>query len=246
MEDGLAFRRVLLKMSGEMMRGDAPHGIAPEAVVRCALRIKGAMDLGVQLALVIGAGNIFRGQSASRKGMDRSCADQMGMLATVMNALAMRDALDSLGVKAEIQSAIPMTGVVAPFDYHKANALLEEGRVVLFAGGTGHPYFTTDTTAALRACEVGADAVLKGTKVDGVYSADPLLHPDAVRYERLTFSEALAKRLQVMDATAFSLCQDNELPIVIFNFSMPDMLANVLHGDFGKATLVSGDDGTSR
>jgi len=182
---------------------------------------------------------LFRGLAGSRSGMDRSSADNIGMLATAMNALAMRDALESLGLKAEIQSAFAINGVLDPFDQRRAIKLLEADTVVLFAAGTGHPYFTTDTCAALRACEIQADAVFKGTKVDGVYSADPFRHPDATRYERLTFAQALADRLQVMDSTAFSLCQDNNLPIVVFKFGEPGVLRNIMKGDLSAATLVS-------
>jgi uridylate kinase len=173
--------------------------------------------------------------------MDRSCADQMGMLATVMNALAMRDALESVGVRAEILSALPVPGVVQGFDCRMAKRLLDEGTVVIFAAGTGHPYFTTDTTAALRACEIGADAVLKGTQVDGIYSADPKRDPHAVRFPRITYTEALSRRLKVMDSTAFSLCMDNDIPIVVFNFAQDGVLAEVVKGDLGQATLVCSD-----
>jgi uridylate kinase len=193
------------------------------------------------VALVIGAGNIFRGQAASRQGMDRSCADQMGMLATMMNALAMRDALESVGAPAEILSALPVPGLVQGFDYRVADRLLGEGKVVLFAAGTGHPYFTTDTTAALRACEIRANAVLKGTQVDGIYTADPKTNPDAERFTSISYSEALSRRLKVMDSTAFSLCMDNDIPIVVFNFSHDGVLTDVVKGDLSQATLVCSD-----
>ncbi len=241
MSTDLRFRRVLLKMSGEVLKGDTPHGIEPEAVVAAARRLKELTDLGTELALVIGAGNLFRGQSGCREGMNRSCADQMGMLATVMNALAMRDALEGCGVPAEILSALPIPGVVRGFDYRDANRLLAEGKVVLFAAGTGHPYFTTDTTAALRACEIKADAVLKGTQVDGIYTADPKRHPDATRFAQISYADALARRLKVMDSTAFSLCMDNDIPIVVFNFAQAGTLAEVVKGDLTHATLVCAD-----
>jgi uridylate kinase len=233
------FKRVLLKLSGEMLKGKDCFGIDPEATIAAAKRIKEAVDAGVQTAIIIGAGNIFRGLAGSRQGMDRSCADNMGMLATAMNALAMRDALESIGVKAEIQSAFAISGVLKPFDQREAVRLLEEGTVVLFAAGTGHPYFTTDTTAALRACEIRADAVFKGTKVNGIYTADPMKDPKAKRYEKITFAEALSKRLAVMDSTAFSLCQDNNINILVFKFGEPDVLGNIMKGDFSAATLVT-------
>jgi uridylate kinase len=228
-------------MSGEVLKGDAAFGIQPDAVVVAAKRVKELVDLGTEVALVIGAGNLFRGQAASRQGMDRSAADQMGMLATIMNALAMRDALESVGAPAEILSALPIPGVVEGFDYRVANRLLTAGKVVLFAAGTGHPYFTTDTTAALRACEIKADAVLKGTQVDGVYTDDPKSNPDATRFAQISYSEALARRLKVMDSTAFSLCMDNDVPIVVFNFSHDAVLADVVKGDLSQATLVCSD-----
>ena len=232
------FKRILLKLSGEMLKAPGGYGIDPDATLAAAQRIAEAVKCGSQVAIIIGAGNIFRGLAGSRTGMDRSCADNMGMLATAMNALAMRDALESIGIAAEIQSALAINGVLEPFDQRKAVRLLEEGKVVLFAAGTGHPYFTTDTCAALRACEINADAVFKGTKVDGVYSADPLKDMNATRYEELSFAEALAKRLKVMDSTAFSLCQDNNLPILVFKFGEPGILCNIMHGDLSKATLV--------
>lgn len=236
------FRRILLKISGEMLKGPSGFGIDGDATLAAAKRIKEAAASGSQVAIIIGAGNLFRGLAGSRRGMDRSCADNIGMLATCMNALAMRDALESIGVRAEVQSAMAIAGVLDPFDQRRADQLLNAGVVVLFAAGTGHPYFTTDTCAALRACEIHADAVFKGTKVNGVYSADPMKDPTATRYERVSFQTVLAKRLQVMDATAFSLCQDNRLPIVIFKFGEEGVLSNIMRGDFSAATLVSVDD----
>ena len=236
------FRRILLKLSGEMLKGPSGFGIDSTATMAAASRIKEAVASGSQVAIIIGAGNLFRGQAGSRQGMDRSCADNIGMLATCMNALAMRDALEGIGVRAEVQSAMAITGVLDPFDQRRADQLLNAAVVVLFAAGTGHPYFTTDTCAALRACEIHADAVFKGTKVNGVYSADPMKDPTATRYERVSFQTVLAKRLQVMDATAFSLCQDNRLPIVVFKFGEEGVLNDIMRGNFSAATLVSVDD----
>ncbi|NMA18966.1 MAG: UMP kinase [Lentisphaerae bacterium] len=232
------FRRILLKLSGEALQG-AGGSIDPDAVLATAELIREATLSGSEVAVILGAGNLFRGLTGCRKGMDRNCADYMGMLATCMNALAVRDALESLDISAEIQSALPIDGVLEPFDYRKADRLLNIGTVLLFAAGTGHPFFTTDTTAALRACEIKADAVFKATKVNGVYSEDPMKNPAAVRYERVTFRQALNERLKVMDSTAFSLCQDNNLPIVIFKFGEPGVLAEIMQGNFKNATLVS-------
>jgi uridylate kinase len=236
-----AFKRVLLKLSGELLGGAGGQGLDPGATAVVVERVREAIDLGVQVALVVGAGNLFRGLGASRRGMDRGSADAVGMLATVMNALALRDAFEGQGVAADIQSAIGMTGIVEPFDQRRACGLLDAGRLVLFAGGTGHPFFTTDTTAALRACQIGADVILKGTKVDGIYSADPATHPQAERYARISHTEALARRLGVMDSTAFSLCMDNRIPILVFRFGVPGELARLLTGDLRSATLVDAD-----
>ena len=241
MQGNVQFKRVLLKLSGEVLKGSRDSGIEPNAVLAAAERIKEVVNCGVELALVIGAGNIFRGLAASRNGMNRTCADYMGMLATVINALAMRDALEAVGLDARIQTAIPITGIADPFDQHKAMKHLNSGSVLIFAGGTGHPYFTTDTTAALRACEIGAQAIFKATKVDGVYSADPKVYPDAVRYPHISFADALAQRLQVMDSTAFSLCMDNDIPIVVFDFSERDTLRKIIDGDLSSATIVDSD-----
>jgi len=232
------FKRVLLKLSGELLAGPSGQGVDAAASTAMAERVREALDLGVQVALVVGAGNLFRGLGASRRGMDRCSADAMGMLATMMNALALRDAFEGLGIEAEIQSALPMSGIMDGFDHRRATAMLERGRVVLFAGGTGHPFFTTDTTAALRACQIGADAILKGTKVDGIYTADPVRDPSAVRLPRLTHAEALSRRLGVMDMAAFSLCLDNRLPIIVFRFGVAGDLARLMQGDFSAATLV--------
>jgi uridylate kinase len=192
----------------------------------------------VQTAVVLGAGNLFRGLPASNRGMGRVTADTMGMLATVMNALALEDALRAQGLAAKVLSAIPVPGTVDPFSVSCANELLAAGAVVLFAGGTGHPFFTTDTTAALRACEIGADAIIKATKVDGVYTADPVKHPAAQRYRRLAYTDALAQRLEVMDAAAFSLCMENRIPILVFNFFQAGNLQRAMVGDTTVCTLV--------
>ncbi len=234
------FKRILLKLSGESCRGPAGN-LDPDSILSAARLVKEGWQSGTQIALILGAGNIFRGISGCRQGMSRSCADNMGMLATAINALAMRDALESLQVPAEIQSALAITGVLPPFDYRQADQLLQSGKVLLFAGGTGHPYFTTDTTAALRACEIQADAVFKATQVNGIYSADPKTNPKAIRYARISFAQALAERLKVMDSTAFSLCQDNNLPIVVFKFGETGTLAEILQGNFQNATLVDND-----
>jgi uridylate kinase len=234
------WKRVLLKLSGEVLQGKgAAAGIDPEAVEAAARRIKQVTDMGIQVGLVIGAGNLFRGVPASQNScISRPTADYMGMLATVMNALAMRDTLEAIGVPARVQTAISIEGVTDPFHQRKAVRHLEDGWVVIFGAGTGHPFFTTDTTAALRACEIGADAILKATKVDGVYSADPKKNPDALRYEKIAFTDALKNRLKVMDSTAFSLCMDNNIPIVVFDFFDPDVLIKTMHGDTGAATVV--------
>jgi uridylate kinase len=235
------FKRVLLKLSGELLGGASGQGLDLAAAATVVERVREAIDLGVQVALVVGAGNLFRGGGASRRGMERGAADAVGMLATVMNALVLRDAFESQGITADIQSAIGMTGIVEPFEQRRARYLLEAGHVVLLAGGTGLPFFTTDTTAALRACQLGVDVILKGTKVDGVYSADPVTHPHAERYARISHGDALARRLGVMDAAAFSLCMDNRLPIIVFRFGATGDLARLVTGDFRSATLVEVD-----
>ncbi|OGV51597.1 MAG: UMP kinase [Lentisphaerae bacterium GWF2_44_16] len=232
------YKRVLLKISGEALKGKQEHGYNAEAVSTVVDRIKAAMDNKIQMALVVGAGNVWRGVNGKNWGMDRVSADYMGMLATVMNALCLRDALNSKGVQAVVQTSIPMSPIAEPFDRLKAIKHLEKGRVVIFAGGTGSPYFTTDTTASLRALETNCEAVLKATKVDGIYTADPMKNPDAKRYEKLSFDEAISKKLAVMDLTAFSMCSENKLPIIVFNFSDPGSLTKVLGGDLSIATVV--------
>jgi uridylate kinase len=236
-----AYKRVVLKLSGEALqeRG-ARDNISPAVVRGIAERIKEVNQLGVQIAIVIGGGNIWRGLSASHRGMDRTTADYMGMLATVINALALRSTLAQLGVETRVQTAIEMKNVAEPFILGRAIRHLELGRVVIFAGGTGNPYFSTDTTAALRASEIRADVILKATKVDGVYDRDPNTDPEAKRYERVTFSEALTKRLQIMDSTAFSLCMDNKIPIVVFDMYKPGILREAVLGR-PVGTLVCGD-----
>ncbi|HYY13982.1 MAG TPA: UMP kinase [Chthoniobacterales bacterium] len=226
-----AYKRVVLKLSGEALqeRG-ARDNISPAVVREIAERIKEVNQLRVQIAVVIGGGNIWRGLSASHRGMDRTTADYMGMLATVINALALRSALTQLGVETRVQTAIEMKNVAEPFILGRAIRHLELGRVVIFAAGTGNPYFSTDTTAALRASEIRADVILKATKVDGVYDRDPNMDPNAKRYERVTFNEALTKRLQIMDSTAFSLCMDNKIPIVVFDMYKPGILRDAVLG----------------
>lgn len=237
MEEAYKYKRVLIKLSGEALKGDSASGYSAPAVSRIVELIKNVIDRGIEVALVIGAGNIWRGING--RGMDRVTADYMGMLATVMNALCVKEAFDAAGIGAEVQSAIPMEPVAPRFDRAAAIAALESGKVVIFAGGTGSPFFTTDTTAALRALETDCEAVLKATKVDGIYTADPVKDPDAVRYEEITYEEALSKQLKIMDSTAFSLCSDNNLPIIVFNFSDPENLDKVLQGDTSIATVVS-------
>ena len=233
------YTRVLLKLSGEALMGDSQYGIDPDVATRIASEVADIQSLGVQTAIVIGGGNIFRGVAASVKGIDRSTADYMGMLATVMNALALQDALEQQGVATRVLSAIEMRAVAEPFIRRRAIRHLEKGRVVVFAAGTGNPYFTTDTAAALRAMEVKAEVILKATKVDGIYTADPVKHPDATRYERISYLQVLQDRLQVMDATAISLCMDNKLPIVVFNLRTPGNVRRVVAGE-PVGTTVTG------
>ena len=234
-----SFTRVLLKLSGESLAGDQGYGIEPQTINAIAREISEVVAQGVQLALVIGGGNIFRGLAASSKGMDRASADYMGMLATVINSLAMQDALEKLGVSTRVQSAIAMQEVAEPYIRRRAMRHLEKGRVVIFGAGTGNPYFTTDTAASLRAMEINAQVILKGTKVDGVYSADPKIDPQAVKLTEITYIDVLKKGLQVMDATAISLCMDNNLPIIVFNLNVPGNITRIVAGE-PLGTLVSG------
>ncbi|RII26609.1 MAG: UMP kinase [Geobacter sp.] len=233
------YKRVLLKLSGEALAGDQGYGIDPVIITTIANEIKDVVECGVELALVIGGGNIFRGLAASSKGMDRASADYMGMLATMINALAMQDSLENIGVDTRVQSAIAMQEVAEPYIRRRAIRHLEKGRVVIFGAGTGNPYFTTDTAASLRAMEIGAEVILKGTKVDGVYSADPKKDPTAVKYPTLTYLEVLKKGLQVMDATATSLCMDNSLPIIVFDVTTDGNVKKVVCGE-EIGTIVKG------
>jgi uridylate kinase len=232
------YKRILLKLSGEALMGDQPYGIDPAVATRIAQDVADIQALGVQTAIVIGGGNIFRGLAASARGMDRSTGDYMGMLATVINALALQDALEHNGVPTRVLTAIEMRQVAEPFIRRRAVRHLEKGRVVVFAAGTGNPYFTTDTAAALRAMEMKAEVILKATKVDGIYTADPVKHSDATRYERITYLQVLQERLQVMDATAISLCMDNKLPILVFNLKTPGNIRRVVMGE-AVGTMVT-------
>lgn len=225
-----AYKRVVLKLSGEVLQGRQGFGIDPREVRSIAEQIREIRALNVQIALVIGGGNILRGQSVAEQGMDRSTADYMGMLATVINAMALQDALEKIGVHTRVLTAIEMQQLAEPYIRRRAIRHLEKGRVVIFAGGTGNPYFTTDTTAALRAIEIDAEVILKATKVDGVYNADPKLDRNAKKYDKLKYIEVLKKRLKVMDATAISLCMDNRLPIVVFNLLKRGNIKKVILG----------------
>ena len=234
------FRRVLLKLSGEALREPGSQdNISPPIVENIASQIKAAHQGGLEIALVVGGGNFWRGVSASNRGMERATADYMGMLATVMNSLAVQSMLEAMDVPTRVQSAIKMDGVAEPFIRRRAMRHLELGRVVIFAAGTGNPFFSTDTTAALRASEINADVVLKATKVDGIYDSDPNKNPGAVRFDKLTFQEALVRQLKVMDATAFSLCQENNTPIVVFSMNEPDNIRKALVGE-PIGTMVTG------
>lgn len=231
------FRRVLLKLSGEALMGDDSYGINRSTIERMVRDIGAISALGVEIALVIGGGNIFRGVALGAAGMDRATADYMGMLATVMNSLALQDALRQVGVEARVQSALKIEQVVEPYIRPKALRYLEEGKVVIFAAGTGNPFFTTDTAAALRGAEIGAEVVLKATKVDGVYSADPALDASAERYQSISFDDAIARKLKIMDATALSLCRDQRLPIKVFSIVKEGALRRVVLGE-DEGTLV--------
>jgi len=231
------YRRVLLKVSGEALMGSQSFGIDIATVDRIAADVRDATAAGTQVCMVIGGGNIFRGVSAAAEGIDRAQADYMGMLATVMNALAMQAALERAGVQSRVQSAIPMATVCEPYIRRRAERHLEKGRVVIFAAGTGNPFFTTDTAAALRAAEMNCNALLKGTKVDGVYSADPVKVKDAVRYDTLSYHDVLTRELKVMDASAVSLSRENKIPIIVFSIHDRGALAAVLRGE-GRATVI--------
>lgn len=235
------YKRILLKLSGEVLMGDGQFGIDPDTVARMAAEVKAARDTGLEICLVIGGGNIFRGMAGAAKGMDRAQADYMGMLATVMNALAMQNALEQLGVDTRVQSAIQMDAVCEPVIRRRAERHLAKGRIVIFAAGVGSPYFTTDSGAALRAAEMKCDALFKGTSVDGVYDADPKKHASAKRYDSVTYDRVLADNLKVMDASAVALCRDNDIPIVVFNIREQGNLVRVLGGD-GTATIVKTEE----
>lgn len=233
------YKRVLLKLSGEALMGDAGYGIDPKVLDALAKQIKTVHDDGVQIAIVVGGGNIFRGIAASAKGMDRAQADYIGMLATVMNSLALQDVLEKQGVYTRVMSAIEMQDVAEPYIRRRAIRHLEKGRATIFAAGTGNPYFTTDTTAALRALEIGAECIMKATKVDGVYDADPKTHPDAVKFDELTYIDVLNRGLAVMDNTAISLSMDNNLPIIVFNMEREGNIVRALMGE-KVGTIVRG------
>jgi uridylate kinase len=232
------YRRILLKLSGEALGGERGIGICPEAVQDMARQVQEVRDLGVEVVIVIGGGNIFRGLSGSERGIERATGDYMGMLATVINSLALQDALEKLGVATRVQSAITMHQVAEPFIRRRAMRHLEKGRVVIFGGGTGNPFFSTDTAAALRANEIGAEVILKATKVDGIYDSDPQKNPKAKRYAQINYQEALLKRLKVMDSTAFSMCEDNKMPIIVFDLFKAHNLRRVVLGE-KVGTLVT-------
>ena len=234
----IKYRRVLLKISGEALMGDRSFGIDPAVVERVANEVGDVVSIGVQVCLVIGGGNIFRGMQGAAQGLERATADHMGMLATVMNALALQATLERVGVHTRVQSAIPMTAVCEPYIRRRAIRHMEKKRVVIFAAGTGNPYFTTDTAAALRAAEMGCDALLKGTQVDGVYSADPHKVANAVRYDRLTYLDVLSRDLKVMDASAISLARENGIPILVFSLHNPGQLAEIVRGK-GTFTIIA-------
>jgi uridylate kinase len=235
------YRRIVLKLSGEALREPGSHeAISPLIVTEIAKQILQVRDLGVEIAIVIGGGNIWRGLTASHRGMDRTTADYMGMLATVINGMALQSALEQIGVVTRLQTAIDMANVAEPFILRKAIRHLELGRVVIFGAGTGNPFFSTDTTAALRASEIRAEVILKATKVDGIYDSDPKLNPNAVRYETVSYTEALGKRLKIMDSTAFSLCMDNRVPIIVFDMATPQNVKRVVCGE-KVGTLVTAE-----
>ena len=235
-----SYKRIMLKLSGEALAGQQGYGIDPDIIMGIAREIRGVVDLGVQLAIVIGGGNIFRGVAASSAGMDRASADYMGMLATVMNSLALQDALEKAGVITRVQSAIEMQAIAEPYIRRRAVRHLEKGRVVIFGAGTGNPFFTTDTAASLRAIEIGAEIILKATKVDGVYNADPAKDKNAIKYDQLSYLDVLKQGLEVMDSTATSLCMDNNLPIIVFDLTTSGNIQRVVCGD-QIGTVVKGE-----
>ncbi len=232
------FKRILLKLSGEVLMGEGDYGIDPDVLARIAGEVRELCQLGVEVGMVIGGGNLFRGAGLAKKGMDRVAADHMGMLATVMNSLAMQDTLERLGVFTRVMSAIRINEVCEDYIRRRAIRHLEKGRVVIFAAGTGNPFFTTDSAASLRAIEVNAEVMLKATKVDGIYSADPFKDPKALRYDRLTYDEALVRKLQVMDATAIVMCRENDIPLKVFNINRHGDLVRVVCGESVGTTVV--------
>lgn len=231
------YKRILLKLSGEALQGEQGYGIDPKVISEIASQIAQIVDGGVELAITVGGGNIFRGLAGAAEGMDRAQADYIGMLATIMNALALQEGLERAGVDTRVQSAISMQEVAEPYIRRKAIRHLEKGRVVIFAGGTGNPYFTTDTTAALRACEIDAEAILKATQVDGIYDSDPHANPDATKFDEISYMEVLSRELHVMDSTATTLCMDNGIPIIVFNLHKPGNIDRVLKGDHVGTTV---------
>ena len=241
MTQGYKYKRVLLKLSGEALQGDTGYGIDPKVVDELACQIKDIVVVGIELAITVGGGNIFRGLAGSAEGMDRAQADYIGMLATCMNALALQDAFERHGIPTRVMSAIEMRQVSEPYIRRRAIHHLEKGFVVIFAAGTGNPYFTTDTTAALRACEINAECVIKATKVDGIYDSDPMKNPDAKRYDTITYMEVLNQGLNVMDSTATSLCMDNNLPILVFDLMVPGNIERILKGENIGTTVVADD-----
>jgi uridylate kinase len=238
----LAFKRILLKLSGEALMGTQSYGIDTQMAESVAREIKAVHALGVEVAIVVGGGNIFRGVSESAGNMDRAAADYIGMLATVMNSVVLQDALEQLGVSTRVMSAIDIPQLAEPFIRRRAVRHLEKQRVVIFAAGTGNPYFTTDSAAALRALEIQAEVIFKATKVDGIYSADPFKHADATRFERISYQDVLEKQLKVMDASAISLCMDNRLPIMVFNMKVEGNIQKAVSGDLSIGTLVGAND----
>jgi uridylate kinase len=236
----VVYRRILLKISGEALSGEQGYGIDPDRAEEIAVKIKALYDLGVEIGIVIGGGNLWRGTIGIERGMVQSTADHIGMIATVMNGLALRDSLERLGVSTRVQTAVDMNAIAEPYIRLRAIRHLEKGRVVIISGGTSNPYFTTDTAAALRAMEIGANIGIKATKVNGVYSADPKKHADAVRFTNLTYDEVLANRYNVMDMTAFTLCQENHMPILVVNFWSESDMIQAVKGNHGVGTLISG------
>lgn len=235
------YKRVLLKLSGEALMGNGEYGIDPAVLQRTANSVKAGWEQGVQIAIVVGGGNIFRGVAGAAAGMDRAQGDNMGMLATVINCLALQDCFERNGMVSRVMSAIEMRQVAEPFIRRRAIRHMEKGRIVIFAAGTGNPYFTTDTAAALRACEIDAEVLMKATKVDGIYDADPVTHPEATKFDTITYAEVLSRGLKVMDATATALCQDNHMPIVVFNMEDTEAFAQALRGEHVGTTVIEGN-----